>query len=144
MNIGFDNIINPNSGQKLNINKLTVAYSRPKNLRDILCPTTLIEFDNSTVSSLSTELRKWSLLAMIDDPNMDYIIVATFKIVKTDFQGLILRLTISTLVSDKWEFFILIFLSTPTHLFTPITNKKYSCLAKNYPPHKLYSSTFIF
>ena len=38
-----------NEGGVLEINKLTVAYSRPKNLRDLLSPSRLLEFDDCTV-----------------------------------------------------------------------------------------------
>ena len=34
---------------KMEISKLTVAYSRPKNLREILFPSKLKEFDNCKV-----------------------------------------------------------------------------------------------
>lgn len=36
-------------GSSLNIDKLTVAYSRPKNLRDLLSPSRLLEFDTCNV-----------------------------------------------------------------------------------------------
>ena len=55
---GFNNMLNTATSQRMMIDNLTVAYSRPKNLQDILCPSTLKEYDNITVSSISTTLHK--------------------------------------------------------------------------------------
>ena len=45
-----------NQGHSMKIEQLTVAYSRPKNLRDLLSPTTLIPPPNSTVTSIYNQL----------------------------------------------------------------------------------------
>ena len=55
--VGFDNIRNDNTNCYMRIEKLTVAYSRPKNLRDTLCPSTLRAFDDDTVSTISSKLK---------------------------------------------------------------------------------------
>ena len=57
---GFDQMYNPSSGVTMKIDKLTVAYSRPTNLRDILCPSTLFEFGNTSVSNISTQTKRAS------------------------------------------------------------------------------------
>ena len=41
----------------LNIDKLTVAYSRPKNLRDILIPSTLFETDAISATNIIHNLK---------------------------------------------------------------------------------------
>ena len=56
-NEGFNNMPNRNTGSIMKIDGLTVAYSRPQNLRDILCPSTLREFGNITASSISQQLK---------------------------------------------------------------------------------------
>ena len=56
--IGFNNIINKESGCELGITKITVAYSQPKNLRDLLCPTKLIEFNDINVQNISPSITK--------------------------------------------------------------------------------------
>ena len=57
-NNGFDHLPNEETGDILAIKKLTIAYHRPKNLQDILCPSTLQEYDNITVSSITSDLTK--------------------------------------------------------------------------------------
>ena len=49
---GFNFKCMPNdcSGKMINMNRLTVAYSRPKNLRDLLCPSKLVETDDVYVA----------------------------------------------------------------------------------------------
>ena len=46
----FKHMPNDDSGNTINISKLNIAYSRPKHLRDYLCPSKLIETDNVFVS----------------------------------------------------------------------------------------------
>lgn len=46
----FRRMTNEETGGEMRINKLTVAYSREKNLRDVLNPTTLQEFEDCKVS----------------------------------------------------------------------------------------------
>ena len=50
--IGLDFKCMPNdmNGNNMRISRLTVAYSRPKNLRDLLCPSKLVETDKVYVS----------------------------------------------------------------------------------------------
>ena len=43
-------MLNDYSGKSMKINRLTVAYSRPKNLRDLLCPSKLAETDDVHVA----------------------------------------------------------------------------------------------
>ena len=57
-NEGFNNMHNNSSGSTMKIKGLTVAYSRPKNLRDLLCPSKLKEFDDLTVSSTINNFMK--------------------------------------------------------------------------------------
>ena len=56
-NNGFDNMLNATTGELLSIKKLTIAYHRPKNLRDILCPTTLIESDTASVNTIASTMN---------------------------------------------------------------------------------------
>ena len=42
----------------LNIDKLTVAYSRPKNLRDILIPSTLFETTTISANQVINDIKK--------------------------------------------------------------------------------------
>ena len=58
---GFEHFYNPNTGSHMEIKKLTIAYSRPKNLRDTLCPSKLLEFPSINVNDISKNLNKWSL-----------------------------------------------------------------------------------
>ena len=53
---GFDHMVNDDTDGIMSVKKLTVACSRPRNIRDLLCPSTLREFDASTVSNISTNL----------------------------------------------------------------------------------------
>ena len=46
----FKHMPNNISGKTMKISQLTIAYSRPKNLRDYLCPSKLTETDNVYVS----------------------------------------------------------------------------------------------
>ena len=46
----FLSMPNDLTGQTIHIPRLTVAYSRPKNLRDLLCPSKLAETDEVYVS----------------------------------------------------------------------------------------------
>ena len=46
----FKHMPNEDSGNCMKISQLTIAYSRPKNIRDYLCPSKLIETDNVFVS----------------------------------------------------------------------------------------------
>ena len=55
---GFNNMLNMATSQRMKIESLTVAYSRPKNLCDILCPSTLHKYDDITVSDILTTLTK--------------------------------------------------------------------------------------
>ena len=55
-NNGFNNMINENTGGLLSVKKLTIAYHRPKNLRDILCPTTLLETDTASVNTIASTI----------------------------------------------------------------------------------------
>ena len=48
--INFKCMLNDYSGKSMKINRLTVAYSRPKNLRDLLCPSKLAETDDVHVA----------------------------------------------------------------------------------------------
>ena len=56
-NNGFDNMLNATTGELLSIKKLTIAYHRPKNLRDILCPTTLTESDMASVNTIASTMN---------------------------------------------------------------------------------------
>ena len=47
----FSNAANEEKGSTMVISKLTVAYSRPKNLRDILSPSKLREFNGCRVEN---------------------------------------------------------------------------------------------
>ena len=55
---GFDNMPNDTTGGTLAIKKLTIDYHRPTNLRDILCPSTLQEHNDTTVSTITSDLTK--------------------------------------------------------------------------------------
>ena len=55
---GFEHFYNPNTGSHMEIKKLTIAYSRPKNLRDTLCPSKLLEFPSINVNNISKNLNK--------------------------------------------------------------------------------------
>ena len=46
----FLNAVNIKSRNLMQINQLTVAYHRPKNLRDVICPSALTESDTCYVS----------------------------------------------------------------------------------------------
>ena len=46
----FKQMPNEDCGNCMKISQLTIAYSRPKNIRDYLCPSKLIETDNVFVS----------------------------------------------------------------------------------------------
>ena len=46
----FKSLPNDESGKTMTIDRLTVAYHRPKNLRDLLCPSALSESDSCKVS----------------------------------------------------------------------------------------------
>ena len=59
----FKNLPKPHTDKTMKINKLTVAYSRPKNLRDIICPTTLQEYGNINVANISNKILSTSLPA---------------------------------------------------------------------------------
>ena len=48
--LNFKCMLNDFSGKYMKINRLTVAYSRPKNLRDLLCPSKLVETDDVFVA----------------------------------------------------------------------------------------------
>ena len=54
----FESLPNQETGGVMKIDNLTVAYSRPKNLRDLLCPSTLLEFPNTSVKEISTLLHE--------------------------------------------------------------------------------------
>ena len=43
-------IHNDETDSDMKIDRLTIAYSRPKNLRDLLCPSTLVETDKYNVA----------------------------------------------------------------------------------------------
>ena len=49
----FNHIINHKTKCVMNISKLTVAYSRPKNLKNYLCPSTLEESPHAKVSDMT-------------------------------------------------------------------------------------------
>ena len=46
-------IHNDETDGDLKIDRLTIAYSRPKNLRDLLCPSTLVETDKYNVAKFA-------------------------------------------------------------------------------------------
>ena len=46
----FQNAVNVKSRELMQIKQLTVAYHRPKNLRDVICPSALVESDTCYVS----------------------------------------------------------------------------------------------
>ena len=48
--VNFKCMLNDYSGKSMKINRLTVAYSRPKNLRDLLCPSKLVQTDDVFVA----------------------------------------------------------------------------------------------
>ena len=52
----FKSLTNEQTGGNMSIDKLTICYHRPKNLRDILSPTTLKDCHNSKVSSFAPTL----------------------------------------------------------------------------------------
>ena len=54
----FESLHNQETGGVMTIDNLTVAYSRPKNLRDLLCPSTLLEFPNTSVKEISAQLQE--------------------------------------------------------------------------------------
>ena len=47
----FKSMTNGKTGELMTIDRLTVAYHRPKNLRDLLCPSALSESDSCKVSN---------------------------------------------------------------------------------------------
>ena len=53
---------NEDSGNCMKISQLTIAYSRPKNIRNYLCPIKLIETDNVFVSKY---VWKWKMKKMM-------------------------------------------------------------------------------
>ena len=55
---GFDNMVNPDTDGKMKIKQFTIAYSRPKNIRDLLCPSTLYETDDISVQHSIKRLKK--------------------------------------------------------------------------------------
>ena len=55
----FKELTNENTGGTMSIDKLTICYHRPKNLRDILSPTTLPELEESKVSTFAPPLPPW-------------------------------------------------------------------------------------
>ena len=55
---GFDKIENEDTGGTMRITQFTTAYSRPKNLRDVLCPSTLKEYDDISVQNTINTLKK--------------------------------------------------------------------------------------
>ena len=50
-NINFQHLLNIKIKSFMKIDDITVAYSRPKNLRDFLCPSTLQESEKIKVSN---------------------------------------------------------------------------------------------
>ena len=46
----FQNAVNVQSRELMQIKQLTVAYHRPKNLRDVICPSALVESDTCYVT----------------------------------------------------------------------------------------------
>ena len=55
--LGFKEGVNGIHNHKIVINKLTIAYHRPKNLRDHLNPSTLLLPDNNTVTRIAAAER---------------------------------------------------------------------------------------